>query len=57
MGLNKLGLYITQFDKRNSENTYGENSVVGLSTQKSIIETKANLSGVNLTSYYCFDGE
>ena len=54
MGLNKLGLYITQFDKRNSENTYGENSVVGLSTQKSIIETKANLSGVNLTSYKLF---
>ena len=54
MGLNKLGLYITQFDKRNSENTYGENSVVGLSTQKSIIKTKANLSGVNLTSYKLF---
>lgn len=54
MGLNKLGSYITQYDIRNSQNAYGENSVVGLSTQKSIIETKANLSGVNLASYKLF---
>ena len=51
MALTKLGLYIAQSDARNSEGLYGEESVVGLSTQKQMIRTKADLSGVNLISY------
>lgn len=51
MGLTKLGLYIEQSDSRNADSLYGADSVVGLSTQKQIINTKADLSGVNLTSY------
>ena len=51
MGLTKLGLYIEQSDFRNADSLYGADSVVGLSTQKQIINTKADLSGVNLTSY------
>ena len=51
MASTKLGLYIEQLDTRNADNSYGEDSVVGLSTQKQMIRTKADLSGVNLTSY------
>ena len=51
MASTKLGLYIEQLDTRNTDDFYGENSVVGISTQKQMIRTKANLSGVNLTSY------
>lgn len=51
MGLTKLGKYITALDLRNTENIYDEESVVGLSTQKMMINTKADLTGVSLTSY------
>lgn len=51
MASTKLGLYIEQLDNRNTDNFYREDSVVGLSTQKQMIKTKADLSGVNLTSY------
>ena len=51
MALTKLGLYIEQLDTRNTDNSYGKDSVVGISTQKQMIRTKADLSGVNLTSY------
>ncbi|WP_316568850.1 restriction endonuclease subunit S [Neobacillus sp. YIM B06451] len=51
MGLTKLGLYIEQLDLRNNENLYKEDAVVGLSTQKQMIKTKADLEGVSLTSY------
>ena len=51
MALTKLGLYIEQLDVRNVDGEYGEDAVVGLSTQKQMIRTKADLSGVNLTSY------
>lgn len=51
MASTKLGLYIEQLDTRNTDDFYGENSVVGISTQKQMIRTKADLSGVNLTSY------
>lgn len=54
MALTKLGLYIKQLDQRNPNDEYGENSVVGLSTQKQIIKTKADLSDVKLTSYKLF---
>ena len=51
MALTKLGIYIEQSDARNIHNQYGVEAVVGLSTQKQMIKTKADLSGVNLTSY------
>lgn len=51
MGLSKLGKYIAIFEQRNSDNKYKEESVVGLSTQKMMIQTKADLEGVSLTSY------
>jgi type I restriction enzyme S subunit len=54
MELTKLGKYILPIDERNEESLYGENSVVGLSTQKAMIKTKANLSGVNLKTYKLF---
>ena len=57
MALTKLGNYIELLDSRNDENKYDENSVVGLSTQKTIIRTKADLSGVKLTSYKLFPPE
>lgn len=43
MALTKLGIYIEQSDARNADNLYGEDAVVGLSTQKQIIKTKADL--------------
>lgn len=54
MGLTKLGNYIVQSDVRNSLEMYGEDAVVGLSTQKEIISTKADLNGVSLASYKLF---
>ena len=51
MGLSKLGLFIAESDKRNSDGKLDENAVVGISTQKELIRTKANLAGVNLSSY------
>jgi len=51
MALYKLGNFIEQSDERNSLGIYGEEAVVGLSTQKQMIRTKADLTGVNLTSY------
>lgn len=54
MGLAKLGNYIVQSDARNFDGIYGEDAVVGLSTQKQMILTKADLDGVNLVSYKLF---
>ena len=51
MGLTKLGKYIEPSDLRNVDGTYDETAVVGLSTAKQIISTKADLNGVSLTSY------
>lgn len=51
MALTKLGLYIKQCDLRNTDDKYGEDDVVGISTQKMMIHTKADLIGVKLTSY------
>ena len=42
MALTKLGLYIEQLDTRNTDNSYGKDSVVGISTQKQMIRTKAD---------------
>lgn len=54
MGLTKLGKYIEQSDLRNGDDKFGEDSVVGLSTQKQMITTKADLMGVNLKNYKVF---
>ncbi len=53
MGLNRTNLrgLITLSDERNSNGAYGEDDVVGVSTNKCLIETKANLQGVNLFAY------
>lgn len=51
MALSKLGLYIEESDARNSNGVLDENAVVGISTQKELIRTKADLAGVNLASY------
>lgn len=50
----KLGELISLVDERNSNNSFGADSVVGLGTQKEIIPTKADLDGVSLTSYKLF---
>lgn len=50
----KLGDLIELVDERNSALKYDLDSVVGLSTAKKIIKTKADLDGVNLTSYKLF---
>lgn len=54
MTLTKIEKYIELLDLRNSDNTYTADAVVGLSTQKTTIKTKADLSGVSLTSYKLF---
>ena len=46
-----LGDYIEQCDERNSKGKYGEADVKGIATSKQLIETKANLEGVSLSSY------
>lgn len=46
-----LNLYIQTCDGRNTANDYSKRSVKGISIDKKFIETKANLNGVNLTSY------
>ena len=47
----KLGELIEECDLRNSDNTYTHGDVVGISTDKKFITTKAYLEGVSLTSY------
>lgn len=54
MELTKLGKYIEPSDLRNSDGQFGEDDVVGLSTQKLMITTKADLTGVNLNNYKLF---
>lgn len=51
MALTKLGKYIKQCELKNTDDKYGENCVVGISTQKMMISTKADLMDVKLTSY------
>ena len=46
-----IGPYIEQSDERNTAGLFGERDVRGLSVSKTIIETNANLSGVNLNNY------
>lgn len=41
-------------DLRNERGIYTEDDVIGVSTEKCMIPTKANLDGVNLRSYKLF---
>lgn len=50
----KIGNYIELIDERNADNLYTTEDVRGLGTTKEIITTKADLDGVNLTSYKLF---
>ena len=50
----EIGQYIEQVDIRNDAGLFGVNDVVGLATTKEIIQTKANLEGVNLSTYKTF---
>ncbi|MCB5158930.1 restriction endonuclease subunit S [Streptococcus mutans] len=50
MVLTKLGMYLETYDERNQDRLDATH-VVGISTNKEFIETKAKLDGVNLTSY------
>ena len=47
----RLGEYIEQSDKRNSDGALTETDVQGISTDKCFIPTKANLDGVSVLSY------
>lgn len=47
----KLGDYIEQCDERNSEGKYTLDDVRGISIQKKLIYTKADMQGVSLTPY------
>lgn len=50
-GTKLLGRFIEESQKTNNDGSFGDDSVVGLSTQKEIISTKADLNGVNLNNY------
>ena len=56
MALNKRRLkgLIEYSDLRNTTGLYTEDDVIGVSTEKSMIPTKADLDGVNLLSYKLF---
>lgn len=47
----ELGKYIEQRDERNAYNNLTINVVRGLATSKNLINTKANMKGVSITSY------
>ena len=51
----EIGKYIIPSDKRNDKLMYGKKDVVGLSTSKEVIKTKANLDGASLASYKVFE--
>lgn len=53
--ITSLGEYIEQVDVRNTELHYGEDDVMGISTTKSFISTKADLSNVSLSNYKIVD--
>ena len=50
-----IGPYIEQSDIRNSTGEFGEGDVRGLSVNKCIIGTNANLDGVNLRNYKVYN--
>ena len=50
----RLGEYIEQSDERNSEGMYLLEDVTGISNEKSVIPTKADMKDVSLTPYKIF---
>ena len=52
--LQEIGPYIEEYDERNSDETYDINDVRGISIEKKIIDTKANMDRVKLTPYKIF---
>ncbi len=55
--MQEIGPYLAQCDERNNQGLLGENDVRGLATSKQLIETKANLDGVSLSSYKLLKAE
>lgn len=53
----KLGEFIEQYDERNTKGELGVDAVVGISTEKTFINTKANMNGVGLNSYKVVDND
>lgn len=47
----RLGDYIEQCDERNTKEIYSVDDVRGISIEKRIIDTKANMDGVSVTNY------
>ena len=55
--LQEIGQYIEEYDERNNNGHYGIKNVRGISIAKNIIDTKANMAGVELSPYKIFKGD
>lgn len=55
--LQEIGQYIEEYDERNNNGHYGIKNVRGISITKKIIDTKANMAGVELSPYKIFKGD
>lgn len=51
----EIGPYIEEYDTRNKSSFYNLEDVRGISIEKKIIDTKANMDGVSLTPYKIFE--
>ena len=51
----EIGPYINEYDIRNKETLYKLEDVRGISIEKKIIDTKANMDGVSLSPYKIFE--
>lgn len=52
--MQEIGPYIEEYDERNSNEAYRLDDVRGISIEKKIIDTKANMDGVKLSPYKVF---
>lgn len=52
--LRRLGEFIEESDERNEDGALGVNAVRGISIAKTVIDTKADMSGVSLSPYKLF---
>jgi len=52
--MQEIGSYIEEYDERNDNGTYSIDDVRGISIEKKIIDTKANMEGVKLNPYKVF---
>lgn len=55
--LQEIGQYIEEYDERNNNGHYGMKDVRGISIAKKIIDTKANMAGVELSPYKIFNSD